>query len=375
MPPEDVRQPFLLEHFQRFPQAVQQVRRRSVWEESPGVVRQHFFPSPVALGQFGSLAGLDGFRTHRIEGEPGWKHQTLLRAAHRDVHAPLIMPIVDRRQRRNGVHQQQAGVFRVIDRTAHGGDIARDAGRSLVVDHHNRLDLVVSVVTQFRGGRRRVHAVPPVAWHEVHPQAEVCRHFRPKRGEMPGLERQHPVSGTQGVDQGGLPRARTGRREDDHGIPSLENGFHALQASLGQFRELRARDGQLSVCPWRAEPGPARWSGRVSEESVYRLDGSSLILWAKCQCSPRPVIETFRRCKDLIRSELLRVSPPAPARRRLLRNAPGGPCPADKQSLLKKLGEAKAPRTLREFTASFYARQSKASPPAQRVALNLRRLL
>jgi transcriptional regulator len=33
--------------------------------------------------------------------------------------------------------------------------------------------------------------------------------------------------------------------------------------------------------------------------------------------------------------------------------------PADKESLLKKLGEAKAPRTLREFTANFYERQSK----------------
>jgi transcriptional regulator len=33
--------------------------------------------------------------------------------------------------------------------------------------------------------------------------------------------------------------------------------------------------------------------------------------------------------------------------------------PADRQSLLKKLGEAKAPRSLRELTASFYERQSK----------------
>jgi transcriptional regulator len=33
---------------------------------------------------------------------------------------------------------------------------------------------------------------------------------------------------------------------------------------------------------------------------------------------------------------------------------------ADKQSLLKNLGGAKAPRSLREFTASFYERQSKA---------------
>jgi transcriptional regulator len=32
--------------------------------------------------------------------------------------------------------------------------------------------------------------------------------------------------------------------------------------------------------------------------------------------------------------------------------------PEDKQSLLKKLGQAKAPRSLRDLTASFYARQS-----------------
>jgi transcriptional regulator len=34
--------------------------------------------------------------------------------------------------------------------------------------------------------------------------------------------------------------------------------------------------------------------------------------------------------------------------------------PADQQSLLKKLGGAKAPRSLLELTASFYERQSKA---------------
>jgi transcriptional regulator len=33
--------------------------------------------------------------------------------------------------------------------------------------------------------------------------------------------------------------------------------------------------------------------------------------------------------------------------------------PADKQSLLRKLGDAKAPRSLREFTASFYDWQSR----------------
>ena len=34
--------------------------------------------------------------------------------------------------------------------------------------------------------------------------------------------------------------------------------------------------------------------------------------------------------------------------------------PADKQSLLQKLAQAKAPRSLRDFTASFYDRQGKA---------------
>ena len=34
--------------------------------------------------------------------------------------------------------------------------------------------------------------------------------------------------------------------------------------------------------------------------------------------------------------------------------------PADKLSMLKKLKEGKAPRSLPEFTASFFERQSKA---------------
>ena len=47
--------------------------------------------------------------------------------------------------------------------------------------------------------------------------------------------------------------------------------------------------------------------------------------------------------------------------------------PADKQSLLKKLGDAKAPRSLRDFTASFLrvAKQGLTTPGA-RAAINLR---
>ena len=63
---------------------------------------------------------------------------------------------------------------------------------------------------------------------------------------MPGLERQNPVSGTQRVDQGCLPRARTGGRENDDGMPRLEDGFQALQAKLGQLREFMRCDGRWS---------------------------------------------------------------------------------------------------------------------------------
>lgn len=38
--------------------------------------------------------------------------------------------------------------------------------------------------------------------------------------------------------------------------------------------------------------------------------------------------------------------------------------PADKQSLLKKLAEGKAPRSLQEFTAGFYEWQSRTAPRA-----------
>ena len=87
---------------------------------------------------------------------------------------------------------------------------------------------------------RGVYAVPPIARHEVHFQAEIRGHFCPERSELAGLERQYPVAGTQRIDQSGLPCAAARRRKDDHGVRGAEHGLNSLQAPLGHFGEFSA---------------------------------------------------------------------------------------------------------------------------------------
>ena len=52
-----------------------------------------------------------------------------------------------------------------------------------------------------------VGAVAPVAGHELDLQAEPLGQLVPQRGEMAGLEHQHPVAGRERVDERGLPGA------------------------------------------------------------------------------------------------------------------------------------------------------------------------
>ena len=54
-------------------------------------------------------------------------------------------------------------------------------------------------------------------------QAEARRHLLPERREVAGLDHQHGVAGTQGVDQRRLPRAGARRRVDDDRMAGLED--------------------------------------------------------------------------------------------------------------------------------------------------------
>src|SRR3546814_8133393 len=69
-------------------------------------------------------------------------HEALLRAGDGDIDAPLVVAVVDRRQRRDGVDHQQGRVAGLVDRLAHLGDAACAAGRGLVVADADSLDRV-----------------------------------------------------------------------------------------------------------------------------------------------------------------------------------------------------------------------------------------
>src|SRR6267143_1959571 len=83
-------------------------------------------------------------------------------------------------------------------------------------------------------------ATPPVAWDEIDGQAEALGHLLPQRGEVTRLEHEHFVARLERVDDGGLPRAGAGRREDDHRPLRAEDRPETLGDLRREARELRA---------------------------------------------------------------------------------------------------------------------------------------
>ena len=126
-----------------------------------------------------------------------------------------------------------------VDRLADLRDRREAAGRGLVVQHADRLDLLVLVLAQMVLDHRRVGAGAPVGLDEFGTQAELLRHDLPQRGELAGLHHQHAVAGRQRVHQRRLPRAGAGRGVDDHRIGGLEDGLDAFEAALGELGEVR----------------------------------------------------------------------------------------------------------------------------------------
>src|SRR6266481_1087479 len=100
---EDVLQALLLEHRERFAQAVEQVGRRRVGEVAGLVVGKHLIPGPIGAREFRRLRRLARLFAHAIERQAGRQHQAFLRAGDGDVDAPLVVAVVDRGKRRYGI--------------------------------------------------------------------------------------------------------------------------------------------------------------------------------------------------------------------------------------------------------------------------------
>ena len=235
---EHVVETFLVQHRDAFVETEQHQCSRRVGEIAGLVHVQHVVPREERLRQLRGLAGVQRLRAERVERHAGRQHQTLLRAADGNVHAPFVMAIVGRGERGNGIDQQQRRMTGCVDRLAHAGDVGECAGRGFVVQHADGLDLFVLVGAQALLDFVWIDAVPPVSLDDLRLETELLRHLLPEQAELSGLDRQHFVARRQRVGQRCFPRAGAGRGEDDHRMVGLEDGldaFERLLRHLGEF--------------------------------------------------------------------------------------------------------------------------------------------
>jgi hypothetical protein len=126
---------------------------------------------------------------------------------------------------------------RGVDRLPHRGDVGGRAGRGLVVDDADCLDLLLAVAAQACLDLIRLHAAAPVrrfgqqrivarGRENLDREAEARGHLDPERREVAGLDHQHRVAGRERVDQRRFPGAGARRRIDHHRMARLENLLH-----------------------------------------------------------------------------------------------------------------------------------------------------
>ena len=96
----------------------------------------------------------------------------------------------------------------VVQRLAHPGDVAGDAGGGLVVGEEHRLDLVRLV------GRERLlvaldrRALAPLGVEHVDLEAQPLGHVDPEMAEHAEARREHPVARARGCWRARPPRRR-----------------------------------------------------------------------------------------------------------------------------------------------------------------------
>ena len=240
VPGEHLRQPLFAQHGQRLLQPVEQVGGRRIGEEPLLVGREHGAPVPVGPRQARAAVGGEGLLADDVEAEPRRQHQPLLRRPHRDVDRPLVVPVVDRPQRRDGVDEEQGRVPGVVDGPADEGDAAGRPRRRLVVHHAHGLDGVLPVGLQALVDLRGVDPAPPVAGDPLDVQAQPFGDLLPESREVAGLEHQDAVAGREHVDEGRLPRPGARGGIDDHRPRGAEHLAHPVEQLAPERPELGA---------------------------------------------------------------------------------------------------------------------------------------
>ena len=235
---EDVLEAFLVDHVDRFGEAVQQAGRRRVGEIPGRVHRQHVVPREVRALQPRCLHRLDGLGADRRERQAGRQHHALLRAGDGDVDAPLVVTEIGGGEAGNRIDHQQRRMADGVHRFAHLVDARAAAGRRLVVDDADGLDFVRLVGAQLLLDQVGVGADAPVGRNDVGIEPELGRHLHPEHRELPGLAHQDLVAGRQRVGEAGFPGAGAGRRVDDDVRRRLEQALDAGEHAVSELLEL-----------------------------------------------------------------------------------------------------------------------------------------
>ena len=144
--------------------AVEQIRRRRVREKPDACCLQHLLPVPVRPRQPAPSCWRPAPSADTaLNPSPGGSISPFCEPRDGDVDPPLVVPVVDRAERRNRVDDQQRRMARAVHRAPKVRNAARDAGGRFVVNDDDGLDRV----------RRCRRAVAPRAFPAMRPRRQV----------------------------------------------------------------------------------------------------------------------------------------------------------------------------------------------------------
>src|ERR1700736_6535018 len=126
-----------------------------------------------------------------------------------------------------------------IHRFAYRRNIARHAGRRLVVNAHDCFNGPVAITRKSRGHHVRVDAVPPIAWYKIDNDSKLLRQLAPEHRKMTSLKHEYIIAWRERVHDRGFPSTcPTGGKNKNLSVSSIKyllHPFEALATQAGEF--------------------------------------------------------------------------------------------------------------------------------------------